>query len=82
MSLWLSHPRSGKQDTMLTVAVVSTIVILGKVLLNGVGIGDVSLGTIDSTLVAAVLTPTLGAYVLRKQKSPPDGERQHGKSKR
>lgn len=70
--MWIKHPRSGKADTMLTLAVVSVLAVLGKFLLNGVAIGSVTLGTVDAGLVAAMLTPTLGAYVARKYSDSPD----------
>jgi len=73
--MWIKHPRSGQKDTMLTIAIFGAAIIFVKVLLNGVqvAIGGFSFdfGSIDGILVAAVLTPTLGAYVTRKFKSPP-----------
>ena len=73
---WIKHPRSGKPDTMLTVAIASVIVVLGKVLLNGVSVelfgSPIALGVIDAGLVAALLTPTLGVYAARKYSDSPD----------
>lgn len=64
----MNHPEKG--DPMLTVAIVATMVILGKVLLAGVTIAigskSFSCGSVDGGTIAAVLTPTLGAFVMRK----------------
>ena len=56
-------------------------VVLAKVFLSGVTImgTDLSLGSIDGVMVAALLTPTLGSYVARKYTDrkfdqPDDGE--------
>lgn len=62
---WLKNTE-GKPDAMLTVALVSLAVVLGKALLAGVTIGPVNLGVMDGGLAAALLTPTLGAYVARR----------------
>jgi hypothetical protein len=72
MKLWIKHPRTGKEDTMLTLAVISVLTVLGKFIINGIEVGDVNLGSIDAGLVAALLTPTLGAYVARKYSDSPD----------
>jgi hypothetical protein len=76
MNLWLKHPRSGKPDAMLTLAVFSTLTVLFKFLLNGVsltlGAKVINFGVVDAGLIAAILTPTLGAYVTRKMKDSPD----------
>jgi hypothetical protein len=63
---FITHPRTGQKDTMLTMAVISTLAAVFKFLANGVTIGTTNLGTIDATLLAALLTPTLGAYWARK----------------
>jgi hypothetical protein len=66
MSLWLSNT-DGKKDAILTLAVVSVAVVLAKVLLAGVVIKSVNLGTPPGAdVIAALLTPTLGAYVARR----------------
>ena len=76
MSLWIKHPRSGTEDTMLTLGVLASLSAIGKFLLNGVAIQvadkTINFGTVDATLIAAILTPTLGAYVARKYTSNPD----------
>jgi len=73
---WIKHPRSGDPDTMLTMALGAFLVCLGKFLVNGViltfGDKSINLGVIDAGLIAALLTPTLGAYVMRKYSSSPD----------
>jgi hypothetical protein len=61
---------SGKKDAVLTMAVVGFAFCLLKVLLAGVTIAiagrTFDCGTIDGTSIAAILTPTLGAYVGRR----------------
>ena len=66
--MWLKHPRKGKEDTMLTLAVWATGAGIIKFLLNGVPY----CGSIDPMLLGALLGPTLGAYVARKYKDSPD----------
>lgn len=60
----------GKKDAVLTMTVVTLAVVLVRVLFAGVKLtvaGVVlDVGPIDSGLVAALLTPTLGAYVARR----------------
>lgn len=60
----------GKKDAVLTMSVITLAVILIRVLFAGVKLtisGVVlDMGAIDSGLVAALLTPTLGAYVARR----------------
>jgi hypothetical protein len=57
-------------DTMLTMSVLAFLFVLVKVVLNGVTItafgNTLNCGTIDGGLIAAMLTPTLGAYVWRR----------------
>ena len=67
---WIKHPRTNEPDTMLTLAVLATLSALGKFLLNEVTITilskTINFGVTDAGLIAAILTPTLGAYVMRK----------------
>ncbi len=76
MNIFIKHPRSKKPDAMLTFSLWTVLVVLGKVLLNGIFITvldyTLNFGTIDAALAAAVLTATLGAYVGRKWKNPPE----------
>jgi len=80
MNLWLKHPRSGEPDTMLTLSTLSTLTVLVKFLLNDVVLNILGntykLGTVDAGVIAAILTPTLGAYVMRKMKDSPDDKQQ------
>ena len=64
--IWIKHPRTGEKDTMLTLATFATLAALLKFILNGASVGSVALGTVDAGLMAALLTPTLGAYCARK----------------
>lgn len=63
---FITHPRTGQKDTMLTMAVIATLAAVFKFLVNGVAVNNINLGTVDATLLAALLTPTLGAYWARK----------------
>lgn len=63
---WMLKNSIGRPDAMLTVAICSTAVVLIKVLVSGVVYGQFHAGVIDGGLVAATLTPTLGAYVARR----------------
>ena len=67
---FIKNPKTGAGDSMLTMAILSMLVVLGKVLLNGVTITimakTINFGTIDAGLAAAVITPILTAYVARK----------------
>ncbi len=62
---WVTNTE-GKPDSMLTLAIVSLGVILVKFLLSEVSFGPIIFGQLDGTVVAAILTPTLGAYVARR----------------
>lgn len=68
--MWITNS-SGKKDAVLTMAVIGFVVVIIKVLLAGFSITTAgktvySFGSIDATLVGAILTPTLGAYVTRR----------------
>lgn len=73
---WLNHPRSEQKDTMLTFSAFAVLAALIKFLTNGVSITiagyTLNCGTVDAALIGAILTPTLGAYVIRKFKDSPD----------
>ncbi len=66
MKLWLMNPGTGKEDTMLTLGVYAVVIVLVKFLFSEVSLGPVVLGQLDGGVVAAILTPTLGAYVARR----------------
>lgn len=70
--IWIKHPRNKKPDTMLTFSVLALIVVLIKVALSGVTFYNINFGSIDAAIIAALLTPTLAAYVGRKYKDSPD----------
>lgn len=72
MKLWITHPRSGAPDAMLTLAVYSVAVVLVKFFLSDVAFGSLTFGELDAGVIGAILTPTLGAYALRKHKDSPD----------
>lgn len=60
----------GKKDAMLSFAIVSFAVVILKVLFGGMIIAvsgkTFTIGTIDASIIAAMLTPTLGSYVARR----------------
>jgi hypothetical protein len=62
---WMRNTE-GKEDAVLTMSIVGFVVVLLKVLLTDVTVGQWSFGSIDAGTVAAILTPTLGAYVARR----------------
>ena len=59
-----------KKDAVLTMTVVIFLVVVFKVLLSGVNINiggsSFSFGDINASVIAALFTPTLGAYVARR----------------
>lgn len=68
----------GKLDAVFTMAVWAFAVCLVKVLIAGLSVevgGTVySAGEADAGVIAALLTPTLGAYVARRATSSGGGE--------
>lgn len=62
---WMLNTK-GKQDAMLTLSVASLAVILLKFFLSEMSFGPVVFGQLDGGVIAAILTPTLGAYVARR----------------
>jgi hypothetical protein len=83
--LWIKNT-DGKKDAVLTMTFMGFLVVLVKVLFAGavfdLGVRTVSVGTIDAAAIAAILTPTLGAYVMRKytdQKYAPMDTNHNGK---
>lgn len=80
MKLWINNT-SGSPDAMLTMALMGFIVALTKFLLSGFVLTieaghTINFGEVDAASIAALLTPTLGAYVARRhtdKKYGPDG---------
>jgi len=70
--MFIKHPRTGKKDTMLSLSVYAFFACLIKFLGNGVSVGEFNFGTVDATLIAALLGPTLIAYTARKYTDSPD----------
>jgi len=65
----------GHRDAMLTMAVTSLAVILLKVITAGMVIGTVQCGAMpDASVIGALLVPTLGAYVARRNRIASKGE--------
>jgi len=70
MHLWIKNT-DGKRDAVLTMTLMGFMVVIIKVALSGVSLKlgggvEYDFGSIDAGVVAAVLTPTLGAYVARR----------------
>ena len=66
---WIKNT-DGKRDAVLTLTLIGFIVIMIKLLLADTVItfnGDTyKFGELSAAIIAAVLTPTLGAYVSRR----------------
>jgi hypothetical protein len=69
MKIWVKNTE-GKPDAILTVSLLGFAVVILKLLLSGLSIsvagGTYAFGEIDAGQIAAMLTPTLGAYVSRR----------------
>ena len=63
---WMVRNSRGHPDALLTFAVWAVFVVLAKLLASGVVIEGYVLGTIDAGIIAAVLTPTIGAYTAKR----------------
>jgi hypothetical protein len=67
--VWFENAE-GKPDTMLSFAIVAFFIVCFKVLFGGmtfnIGIHAYTISQIDPSMVGALLTPTLGAYVIRR----------------
>lgn len=66
MTFWISHPKTKEPDAMLTLSVYSLAVVLFKFFFSEMSFGSTTFGQLDASTVAALLTPTLSAYVVRK----------------
>lgn len=66
MNLWISHPRTKEPDAMLTLGVYALGVVLLKFTFSELSIGPIVFGQLDAGVIAAIITPTLGAYAARK----------------
>lgn len=62
---WMKNT-SGSEDAMLTLSVVTLGIVLLKFLVSEMSIGSLVFGQLDAGVIAALLTPTLGAYVARR----------------
>jgi hypothetical protein len=67
---WMIRNSAGKPDSMLTFSIISLGTVLVKVLAAGLVVQlankSVTIGGIDGTTIAALLSPTLGSYVARR----------------
>lgn len=62
---WMKNSQ-GNEDSMLTLGAISLGVVLLKFFIADISVGPVVFGQLDGMVVAAILTPTLGAYVARR----------------
>lgn len=53
-----------------TMVIIAFTIVMFKTLFNGVSIGTIDFGTIDSALAGVILTPVLGTYAVRRIGSP------------
>lgn len=69
MGLWIKNTR-GKKDAMLTFATLGFALVVTKILFGGnefhLWTQKLVINPIDASTIAAILTPTLGAYVARQ----------------
>lgn len=69
MSMWMRNT-AGKDDAMFTFSFIAFVVVVAKFLLANVSITvathSYNFGSVDAASIAALLTPTLGAYVARR----------------
>lgn len=69
MKIWIRNT-DGKPDAVLTMALWCLVVILVKLVFSGfaltVGTWSIGAGSVDGGIIAALLSPTLGAYVARR----------------
>jgi hypothetical protein len=69
MKLWITNTE-GKPDAILTMTFIGFIVILLKYVVSDVTLNILSFslnfGNVDAASMAALLAPTLGAYVARR----------------
>lgn len=67
---WMLKNSAGKKDAMLTFAVIAFVVVIMKFIVSGFAISiaghDINFGDAEAGAIAALLTPTLGAYVARR----------------
>jgi len=67
--IWIKNT-DGAPDAVLTMALIGFLTVIIKVLGSGATftvLGNiVTVGTIDASTIAAILTPTLTAYVSRR----------------
>jgi len=67
---WMLKNSKGDRDAMLTFATVAYFVCMVKFIGHNLTINvdsfSINFGSLDSSLVASVLGPTLGAYVTRR----------------
>lgn len=75
---WLKDT-NGSQSASLTFAALAFVVCLFKFLVSGCSVNlwkhDISGGQVDAASIAALLAPTLGAYVARRHSEVKYGDK-------
>lgn len=69
MRIWINNT-DGKPDAVLTMTLAGFVVVLVKFLLSNVVLTladrTFNFGSVDGSMIGALLTPTLGAYCARR----------------
>lgn len=77
MGFWVKNT-AGRKDAMLTFSILAFVVVIIKFLASGLAFQihghDVNCGQVDAAAIAALLTPTLGAYVARRHSETKYGD--------
>lgn len=68
--MFLLKNSQGRPDFLMTAATLTLAAVLVKVILNGAVVVGIACGTIDPSLVGALLVPTLTAYTAKRIKLP------------
>lgn len=74
--MWIKHPRTGKEDTMLTAAIAGFVfvsVLTMTALVMAIVTKNVEFLKYVATIDAAILTPTVAAYTARKHTDAKNG---------
>ena len=64
--MFLMKNSRGRPDFLMSAAVLTLGAVLARFLATGVTVGKFAIGPLDAGLVAALLTPTFGAYVAKR----------------
>lgn len=65
--MWLTDPKTGEKSVTLTIFIITSIVAIVKLLISGITIGDVSLGTFSASEFGIALGAAGALYWSRKK---------------